>query len=177
MVRPGESRPSGRALVENGVHAMRLDDQRMSSVDEAVYLRPEVKIEPLVCGWYAWTHLASPLQQAMNVAYRQIPLLESFLRSPQVHFASAQDPALFGGPFVDLAEEDLPRVQDLPSDMERRCAPLIQVAQAIRELDQGVQEWARGYVRFRTIRTVMFLIAGKLDFSRINPYVAQPTQI
>ncbi len=32
-----------------------------------------------------------------------------------------------------------------------------------------------GYVRFRTIRTVIFLIAGKLDFSRINPYVPQPT--
>ncbi len=31
---------------------------------------------------------------------------------------------------------------------------------------------ARGYVRFKTIRTVIFMIAGKLDFSRINPYVA-----
>jgi len=27
------------------------------------------------------------------------------------------------------------------------------------------------YGRFRTIRTVIFMIAGKLDFSRINPYV------
>lgn len=30
-------------------------------------------------------------------------------------------------------------------------------------------------MRFRTIRTVIFLIAGKLDFSKLNPYVAQPT--
>ena len=30
---------------------------------------------------------------------------------------------------------------------------------------------ARGYGRFRTIRTVIFMIAGKLDFSRINPNV------
>ena len=47
--------------------------------------------------------------------------------------------------------------------------------EAINGLFQAAKRKARGYVRFRTIRTVIFLIAGKLDFSRINPYVAQPT--
>ena len=37
---------------------------------------------------------------------------------------------------------------------------------------QAVKRKARGYGRFRTIRMVIFMIAGKLDFSRINPYVA-----
>jgi hypothetical protein len=32
-----------------------------------------------------------------------------------------------------------------------------------------------GYQRFRTIRTVIFLIARKLDFSKLNPHIAQPT--
>jgi hypothetical protein len=33
-----------------------------------------------------------------------------------------------------------------------------------------------GYTRFSAIRMVIFLIAGKLDFSRINPHtVGQPT--
>jgi transposase len=31
---------------------------------------------------------------------------------------------------------------------------------------------ARGYIRFATMRTVLFLIAGKLDFTRINPHAA-----
>lgn len=47
--------------------------------------------------------------------------------------------------------------------------------EAINGLFQAAKRKARGYVRFRTIRTVIFLIAGKLDFSRLNPYVAQPT--
>lgn len=47
--------------------------------------------------------------------------------------------------------------------------------EAINGLFQAAKRKARGYVRFRTIRTVIFLIAGKLDFSKINPYVAQPT--
>jgi hypothetical protein len=34
----------------------------------------------------------------------------------------------------------------------------------------------RGYSRLSTIRTVIFLLAGKLDFSTLNPHVGdQPT--
>jgi len=44
--------------------------------------------------------------------------------------------------------------------------------EAINGLFQAAKRKARGYVRFRTIRMVIFLIAGKLDFSKINPYVA-----
>lgn len=47
--------------------------------------------------------------------------------------------------------------------------------EAINSLFQAAKRKARGYVRFRTIRTVIFLIAGKLDFSKINPYIRQPT--
>jgi transposase len=44
--------------------------------------------------------------------------------------------------------------------------------EAINGLFQAAKRKARGYGRFSTIRTVIFMIAGKLDFSRINPYVA-----
>jgi transposase len=47
--------------------------------------------------------------------------------------------------------------------------------EAINGLFQAAKRKARGYVRFRTIRTVIFLIAGKLDFSKLNPYIARPT--
>ena len=47
--------------------------------------------------------------------------------------------------------------------------------EAINGLFQSAKRKARGYTRFSTIRTVIFLICGKLDFSRINPYVLQPT--
>jgi transposase len=43
--------------------------------------------------------------------------------------------------------------------------------QAINGLFQAAKRKARGYGRFRTIRTVIFLIAGKLDYSMLNPYV------
>ena len=43
--------------------------------------------------------------------------------------------------------------------------------EAINGLFQTAKRKARGYGRFRTIRMVIFIIAGKLDFSRVNPYV------
>jgi transposase len=42
--------------------------------------------------------------------------------------------------------------------------------EALNGLFQAAKRKARGYGRFSTIRTVIFLIAGKLNFSRINPH-------
>lgn len=44
--------------------------------------------------------------------------------------------------------------------------------EAINGLFQAAKRKARGYVSFNTMRTVIFLIAGKLDFSSINPHAA-----
>jgi transposase len=46
--------------------------------------------------------------------------------------------------------------------------------EALNGLFQAAKRKARGYGRFQTIRTVIFLIAGKLNFSNLNPYL-QPT--
>lgn len=41
--------------------------------------------------------------------------------------------------------------------------------EALNGLFQAAKRKARGYTRFATMRTVLFLIAGKLDFSTLNP--------
>jgi transposase len=79
--------------------------------------------------------------------------------------------------------------------MRSKVEPMKEVAQLIRSHLEGIVAWAqtrqtngflealnglfqaakrkaRGYGRFSTIRTVIFLIAGKLNFSRINPHAA-----
>ena len=42
--------------------------------------------------------------------------------------------------------------------------------EALNGLFQAAKRKARGYTRFATMRTVIFLIAGKLDFTPVNPY-------
>lgn len=44
--------------------------------------------------------------------------------------------------------------------------------EALNGLFQAAKRKARGYKRFDTMRTVLFLIAGKLDFRRLNPHAA-----
>lgn len=82
--------------------------------------------------------------------------------------------------------------------MRSKVEPMKEVAKMIRSHLEGIVSWtrtrqtngfleafnglfqaakrkARGYGRFKTIRTVIFLLIGNLDFSRINPFVGQPT--
>jgi transposase len=46
---------------------------------------------------------------------------------------------------------------------------------AINGLFQAAKRRARGFVRLSTIKTVIFLIVGKLDFQAINLHARQPT--
>lgn len=47
--------------------------------------------------------------------------------------------------------------------------------EAINGLFQAAKRRARGFTRIATIRTVILLIAGRLDFQAINPHAGQPT--
>jgi L-ascorbate metabolism protein UlaG (beta-lactamase superfamily) len=112
---------------------------------EQVFLRPEVKMEPLVCGWYAWIHLVSPAQHALNVLNRHIPLLQSFIKNPSAHIRASTDPTLFGGPFMDIAADRVGEVKDLLAQTEVRCAKLLTWARDFRQFDRQLQESAKGY--------------------------------
>ena len=46
--------------------------------------------------------------------------------------------------------------------------------EAINGLFQAAKRRARGFTRIATIMTVIFLIAGRLDFQAINPHAGQP---
>ena len=44
--------------------------------------------------------------------------------------------------------------------------------EALNGLFQAAKRKPRGYKRFSTMRSVLFLIAGKLDFPKINDHAA-----
>lgn len=57
----------------------------------------------------------------MNLAFRYLPLLQSFVSNPTVHIAASKDPKMFGGPFVHLGAADIPRVKQLIDPTRQRC--------------------------------------------------------
>ena len=115
-----------------------------SGGDEQVYLATKTKVEPLCCGWYAWSHLISPVQHALNVAFRQMPLLRSFAASPMVHEVASGDSKLLGGAFVHLTRRDLGPVRELIRTMSKRYAALLQLAEDLVAFDRQLQACAKG---------------------------------
>jgi L-ascorbate metabolism protein UlaG (beta-lactamase superfamily) len=113
--------------------------------DELRFLRPDVIIEPLVDGFYAWLHTVSPVQAAMNLAFVQVPLLESYLQSPQVHINASRNPALRGGFFVNIEEERSEEVRELLASIKRDRAELLNFAAKVQEAEDIVRQSATGF--------------------------------
>ncbi|WP_026410963.1 MBL fold metallo-hydrolase [Actinomadura oligospora] len=109
------------------------------------FLRSNVIIEPLVDGFYAWAHTVAPVQAAMNLAFLQLPLLESYLQAPQVHVAASTNPALRGGYFVHVPEERSGEIRDLVAAIKRDRADMLRFAEAISQAEELVRQEATGF--------------------------------
>jgi hypothetical protein len=113
--------------------------------DQLRFLRPDVIIEPLVDGFYAWLHTVSPVQAAMNLAYVQVPLLESYLQSPQVHINASRNPALRGGFFVNIEAARSAEVRELLASIKRDRAEMLNFAAKVQEAEDIVRQSATGF--------------------------------
>jgi L-ascorbate metabolism protein UlaG (beta-lactamase superfamily) len=114
-------------------------------VDEPRFLRTDVIIEPLVDGFYASLHTVAPVQAALNLAFLQVPLLESYLQSPQVHIKASRNPEMRGGFFVNIDESRSGEVRALLSSIKRDRANLLGFAQAVADAEEIVQQDATGF--------------------------------
>ncbi|MFJ8941498.1 MBL fold metallo-hydrolase [Streptomyces sp. FR-108] len=113
--------------------------------DEQLYLRPKVIVEPLVDRFYVWPHTLAPIQAAMNLAFLQVPLLESYLQSPKVHVAASHNPELRGGYFINIPEERADEVRDLLATIKRERAGMLRFAEAIAEGQELLRGNATGF--------------------------------
>src|SRR5689334_25415176 len=111
---------------------MQTRTEELVAPDDPVYLSPDVKIEPLIMRWYAWPHLMAPVQHSLNIAFRHLPVMQSFVQNPRVHIAATRDPKMFGGPFLSAAEEDVSRIKALLEETKTQCADLIKFGRDFR---------------------------------------------
>ena len=109
------------------------------------FLRPDVVVEPLVSRWYAWAHMVSPATACLNVAYRYLPLMESFVSAPSEHAAANNVPSLRGGPFVDLPASRLEEMRELISVSKHNLADMIQFGSDLKHALRLVMKNADGF--------------------------------
>jgi L-ascorbate metabolism protein UlaG (beta-lactamase superfamily) len=113
--------------------------------DQLVYLKPNVVIEPLYDRWYAWSHLISPATAALNIAGRHLKIMNSYIQAPQIHATAVKNPKMLGGPFMDYGGGRVDEVKKLRDDTLQSQQHMIQLANAIKELDKTLKAHNRGY--------------------------------
>ncbi|GAB2748436.1 MBL fold metallo-hydrolase [Kitasatospora kifunensis] len=113
--------------------------------EQPLFLRSKVIVEPLVDRFFAWPYTIAPVQAAMNLAFLQVPLLESYLQNPQVHVAASNNPELRGGYFINIAAERADEVRDLLATIKRDRAPMLRFAEAIASGQETLRANATGF--------------------------------
>jgi L-ascorbate metabolism protein UlaG (beta-lactamase superfamily) len=128
------------------------------------YLKPTVRLEPLVCRWHAFLHLLSPLSCGLNLANRYLPQLESFIRAPDVHTAACADATLYGGSFVDLAGSRVSDAAALADETRTRMAPVLALAAQVKALNASLKLHAKGGSLEPLYRQAPALLKGAVEF-------------
>jgi L-ascorbate metabolism protein UlaG (beta-lactamase superfamily) len=111
---------------------------------QPVFLRQNIQFEPLVNDWYAWFLTVPPVTASLNVAERFLPIMKSYVASPMMHAAACKNPAMKGGPFIDLDGKRVDEIRSLIADTTQRSARLIEFAQALKTLWAVLLEKAQG---------------------------------
>jgi len=81
----------------------------------------------------------------MNLANLQVPMLESYLQSPQVHAAACANPNLRGGYFLNVPESRSGEVRELLNSIKRERAYMLRFAEAIAEAEDLIRQEASGF--------------------------------
>lgn len=112
--------------------------------NKKLFLRQNVKVEPLFNHWYAWPHLIAPATAAMNITFHHLKIMGSYVNAPQVHASAVKNPAMLGGPFIDYGGGRVDEVKELMEKTKVSQANLITFAEAIKTLDTMLQSEAKG---------------------------------
>lgn len=114
-----------------------------SDIQGALYLRADVKAEPLINAWYAWSFLVSPIGLALVTRNLHLRVLDSYLKSPKLHAQAVRNQALKGGLFVDY-DGDPEHMRAFVAHSRAALADLVTLADDIVAFDTLLQAEASG---------------------------------
>jgi L-ascorbate metabolism protein UlaG (beta-lactamase superfamily) len=112
---------------------------------EKLYLRQNIQVEPLIDGWYAWSHLIPPATTARNITERHLKIMDSYISNPQIHANAVKNPKMMGGPFIDYGGKRVDEIRALRDRIKKERAHLLELSAAIAALDGMLRESAKGH--------------------------------
>ncbi len=131
--------------------------------NEQLYLRPNIQVEPLIDGWYAWPHLIPPATAARNITERHMKIMDSYINMPLVHANAVKNPKMLGGPFIDYGGKRVDEIRALREYIKRERAHLIELSAALVELDTTLRGSARGYSLLPLYEKVPAILRGYVE--------------
>ena len=128
-----------------------------------LYLRSDVQVEPLMDGWYVWSHLVPPHTAARNITERHLKIMDSYISAPQVHASAVKNPKLMGGPFIDHGGKRVDEIKALRDRIKQKREPLIRLSSAITELDELLRNNARGFSMVPLYNSIPPMLRGYVE--------------
>lgn len=115
------------------------------STTHQYYLKPNVKVEPLIDYWYTWSHLIQPATASRNITERHLKIMDSYINAPQIQANAVKNPKMAGGPFIDYAGKRVDEIRSLRDRIRKERSALIEMSSAIGSLDSMLRESAKGH--------------------------------
>jgi L-ascorbate metabolism protein UlaG (beta-lactamase superfamily) len=101
----------------------------------------------------------------MHFANAHVKMMKSFITAPDVHAAAVNNPAMRGGPFVDLPRDRVPDVKTLQDRTLKEQAVMLALADAIKKLNELLSNEARGQSLEPLYERVPDLLKGYVELT------------
>lgn len=127
-------------------------------------LKKNVIAEPSVAGWYAWSYLLPPQTLAKYFKNHYRTIAESFVANPETHRTALKQARFQGGPFViESTEGAYEKVEEWYENTRERYAPLLELADAIDELELKILPEQTGASLEAVYRQLPEPLAGRVE--------------
>ena len=135
-----------------------------------LYLKSNVIAEPLFNQWYAWSYLIPPATAARYIANSHLQIMESFVATPEIHFATLKNPAMLGAPFINYDSSRVWEIEELLEKTKTEQRLLLALEDAIADLDKILPNQADGYSLEPLYSQVPEILQGyvELTYNRFN---------
>ncbi|TQV76051.1 MBL fold metallo-hydrolase [Exilibacterium tricleocarpae] len=109
-----------------------------------LYLKEETYFEPLFNHWYAWPYLIPPATAARHMVNTHRRIMLSFVKNYKLHIMAVKESVLTGAEFLNCSESQVDDIKRLVEELDEKCGELIELSDAIKELDDLVFEHTSG---------------------------------
>ena len=107
-------------------------------------LKEDVYFEPLFNHWYAWPYLLPPVTGARHLVNTHRRIMQSFINNYELHIMAVNEKGMAGAEFLNCKVDDLPRIQELINELDEGCAELVELSDAVRQLDDLLRNHTSG---------------------------------